>query len=264
MRFFLPSSLIWGAVLLFGSSAYAQVAAPAGPKRDNPVRCTGNPGAFAPMFDPVAGAPYAAVREISTVKILADGTRISPKPTVERYFRDSQGRDRTERPLCGDLAEDSDAILVSIRDPVAGYAYHLDQQRRIAYRYALRVTRPGDRPAADSDLPVRVIPESEFRNESLGSQSIEGIFTLGTRSTRTIPAGAEDNDRPITVVTEYWRSPDLGVSILAKVSDPRDGEHTTRLTDISRAEPGIALFRPPADYTIQDATGRVTITYTRP
>ena len=64
------------------------------------------------------------------------------------------------------------------------------------------------------------------------------------------PAGAFGNDRPVTVIRETWRSTELKVMILSKNSDPRSGETTTKLTNISRAEPDPALFQIPADYKI--------------
>ena len=44
----------------------------------------------------------------------------------------------------------------------------------------------------------------------------------------------------------------------------RNGENTTRMANLSRAEPDAALFQPPPDYRIVDQTGAVTITFTRP
>lgn len=60
------------------------------------------------------------------------------------------------------------------------------------------------------------------------------------------------NDRPITTVTETWTSPDLKTVVLSKVSDPRNGESTTKLTNIVMAEPDPVLFQIPAEYSIMD------------
>lgn len=64
------------------------------------------------------------------------------------------------------------------------------------------------------------------------------------------PVGSRNNDQPITVVTETWVSPDLGIVVLSEANDPISGESTRRLTNISRDEPDPSLFQPPADYTI--------------
>lgn len=72
----------------------------------------------------------------------------------------------------------------------------------------------------------------------------------GSRTTVTYPVGAVGNDRPLTTTTETWTSPELKMVVLSKNSDPRSGESTTRLTNISRSEPDPSLFQIPADYEI--------------
>jgi hypothetical protein len=89
--------------------------------------------------------------------------------------------------------------------------------------------------------------------EDLGSQTMEGVLVKGVRMTHTIPAGQIGNDRPITIVTEVWTSPDLQTVVYSKRSDPRMGEQTFRLTDMVRAEPNPSLFTAPADFKIVDA-----------
>jgi hypothetical protein len=87
--------------------------------------------------------------------------------------------------------------------------------------------------------------------EDLGEQTIEGVLAKGTRTTSTIPAGTLDNEQPIRIVSEEWFSPELQVLVLTKHSDPRVGETTYRLVDISRTEPAKSLFELPAGYTIK-------------
>ena len=94
----------------------------------------------------------------------------------------------------------------------------------------------------------------ETSKEDLGQQTIEGVAATGTRTTTVIPAGAIGNEQPITIVSEQWFSADLGVLILTRHSDPRVGETTYRVTNISRDEPDRTLFQVPADYTLRDRT----------
>jgi hypothetical protein len=49
------------------------------------------------------------------------------------------------------------------------------------------------------------------------------------------------------------------VVILSKMSDPRSGEQTQKLINISRSEPDASLFQPPPDYTIVDEKADFTI-----
>jgi hypothetical protein len=94
--------------------------------------------------------------------------------------------------------------------------------------------------------------------ESLGSRDFDGVRADGKRTTRTIPAGAIGNEKPIAIVSERWFSPELNVVVMSRVSDPRSGETVYRLTDIKRAEPPAELFRVPADYTIRGERGART------
>lgn len=212
----------------------------------------------------VTGAPYSGEEVSESVQTLADGTRITRSAPVQRVCRDSQGRTRTERQLGGSVrpgAQSQAPVIVEIRDPVAGLMYVLDTQGKVAHRVALPASPavrtaapiPGrvSRPAPATADPYR----PEFKSESLGSEMIEGIMAQGSRTTTTYPVGAQGNDRPIVVTRESWMSPELKVSLLWKTSDPRSGESTHKLTNISRTEPDASLFHPPADYTIVDEAG---------
>ncbi|HMD48355.1 MAG TPA: hypothetical protein VKG79_04625, partial [Bryobacteraceae bacterium] len=91
----------------------------------------------------------------------------------------------------------------------------------------------------------------------LGTQVIQGVNATGKRITRTVAAGVEGNDRAIQVVTETWYSPDLQVVVMSKTSDPRFGESTYQLTNITRAEPDPTMFTVPSGYTVvQGGPGR--------
>jgi hypothetical protein len=61
------------------------------------------------------------------------------------------------------------------------------------------------------------------------------------------------NDREIVATDEAWFWRQLGVAVLTKISDPRFGVSTIKLTDITLVEPDPALFMPPEDYQIKDA-----------
>jgi hypothetical protein len=215
----------------------------------------------------VTGAPYSGEEVSETVQTLADGTHITRSGTVQRVYRDSQGRTRTERQLGGSArpgARPQAPVIVEIRDPVAGLMYLLDTQGKVAHRItlsaassAVRSAAPQPRTApAPAAAPAAADPyRPEFKHESLGSEMIEGVMAQGSRTTTTYPVGAEGNDRPIVVTQESWTSPELGVSLLWKISDPRSGDRTQKLTNISRTEPEAGLFQPPADYAIVDEAG---------
>jgi hypothetical protein len=94
--------------------------------------------------------------------------------------------------------------------------------------------------------------ESNEVKENLGKQIVEGVEAEGTRTTITIPAGEIGNERPIEIVSERWYSPELQVVVMTRNSDPRSGETTYKLTNISRTEPAKSLFEVPSDYTLKE------------
>ncbi len=93
---------------------------------------------------------------------------------------------------------------------------------------------------------------AQVTTEDLGSQNMEGVQVNGVRTTRTIPAGQIGNDRPISIVTEVWTSPELKTVVYSKRSDPRMGEQTFQLKNIVRGEPDASLFTVPADFRITE------------
>ena len=82
------------------------------------------------------------------------------------------------------------------------------------------------------------------------------VSAQGTRTTRTIPAGAIGNEKPIVITVERWYSPDLQMNVMIKRSDPRTGENVFQLTNIMRSEPDASLFQVPPDYTVKEAGGK--------
>jgi len=94
------------------------------------------------------------------------------------------------------------------------------------------------------------------KEEQLGTTQMEGVVAQGTRTTTTIPAGQIGNQRPINVVYERWYSPDLQMTVMTKLNDPRTGETVYKLTNIVRVEQPRSLFEVPSDYTMTGGGGR--------
>jgi hypothetical protein len=257
-----------------GQTVFAVAQQQPAPSARHQISCSMTLGPSLGMVASGPTAPYSAVEESSTVQTLADGTHISRKPTSEKIYRDSQGRIRTERPFCHGMADTQDAAVIQIQDPVSGYAYILDEQNHVAHRYVLEVRQPTIRlavtpettppqPIAKAVVPRQNTVGPNMTTEPLGAQTMEGVLVEGTKTTMTIPEGSQDNDRPITVVSERWISPELNITIFSKHNDPRSGESTTRLTKIDVSNPILSLFQPPPDYKIVDETEPTTLKYTR-
>lgn len=255
-------------------------------------------GGFEKAPEPIVGAPYSATITNESVETLSDGNRIVHK-TTGTTARDSQGRTRqdTALPAIGNLSAANAPHLIFIHDPVAQVSYTLNITQKTAQKmpklppppvpgaagatFNIRVVEgnaaPSPLPPPEADaMPVTVaapeggvgavfekhvvtMEQDKGEVEDLGSQTMEGVAVTGLRTTRTIPAGQIGNEKPITIVTEVWSSPELKTVVYSKRTDPRMGEQTFRLTNIVRAEPSASLFTVPADFKVVD--GPQTIFY---
>ena len=242
----------------------------------------------------VKGAPYSAQAVTETTQVLGDGNRIVNTSSAAVY-RDGEGRTRREQTLkaIGNFSAHGEPFqTISINDPVTGVAYVLEPHSRVARKIqGFRVegeTRAGFRissPAGEGEAftfntttngPVsmrrgtaeaKMIEERErtpIRKEDLGTQSVEGVNAVGTKTTITIPAGQIGNERAIEIVEERWYSPELQTMVMTRHSDPRSGETVYRLTNINRTEPDHSLFQVPGDYTIRDDSENMRFRFERP
>ena len=89
-------------------------------------------------------------------------------------------------------------------------------------------------------------------NEDLGKQLVSGVEVTGTRESVTYNPGQFGNDRQVTVSKEFWYSPQLGLNLISKRSDPRFGTQTFTVTNLTLAEPDPQLFEPPAGIQVID------------
>jgi hypothetical protein len=168
-------------------------------------------------------------------------------PEKWNQYRDSEGRTRTEQLSTSDT-EAPRIKSIEISDPVAGLRYSLDPEAHTARQRSL----PKVAPKATASVAPQKTEQPQVSSGSLGTETIDGILIQGTRTTSVYPVGSFGNDRPVTVVRENWLSPELQIVVVRKVSDPRTGERTMRLTNISRSEPDPTLFQVPAGYEIID------------
>jgi hypothetical protein len=116
--------------------------------------------------------------------------------------------------------------------------------------FELAVDGPVTMTAAVAAAPLQA--DDNVRIETLDSKEIEGVRAEGTRTVRTIPAGAMGNQLPIEIVNERWFSPELKVVLMTRRYDPRFGETIYRLTNLVRGEPAPDLFKVPADFKTED------------
>lgn len=233
---------------------------------------------------PVTGAPYSAEIVTESVQPFADGNSIKHTSTSAVY-RDSLGRTRREQNfnVVGPFqVSDIPLQFIIIDDPVSGVHYNLNPTKMTGTEFTISGTMtatPGD------TLPRKVIPSDgsnvsityfspdggavagggrggsisvrsdqvtygNVTTESLGADTMQGLSVLGTRVTRTIPAGQIGNVQPILITTDKWYSQDLQIDVMTVHSDPRTGTTTTALINVVRGEPNPSLFKVPPGYTI--------------
>ena len=252
----------------------------------SPINIEFMSGPIALDTEPVTGAPYSAEAVTDVVQQLADGNRIV-RQNKAQINRDGQGRTRREQgfAMFGPLVNGprgNEMRNVQISDPTSGTMVMLDLNSRTAHRMPGARMMMGNRiamggPNTNASVNVQkfefAVPPSHEASggvmvnrvdavstmpgqtpvvESLGTQFMEGVAVEGTRTTLTIPAGQIGNELPIHVVSERWFSPDLKVLVMSRQTDPRFGETTYRLTNITRSEPPPQLFEIPADFTVID------------
>ncbi len=205
----------------------------------------------------VTGAPFSATFSTQSTQVLTDGNQIQRNSTGT-IARDSQGRTRRDMtlPAIGPWATSGNPAphVVFLNDPVAGTHYVLEPDKKVARQMRPpRGMRHGKNGAA-ATAPRR--QKAGVVTTDLGTQTINGVTAQGTRYTRTIPAGAIGNEKPIEIVTERWYSTDLQMNVMTKHSDPRTGQTVTQLTNIQRQEPDASQFQVPSDYTVRQGQRR--------
>jgi hypothetical protein len=252
--------------VLFASAAMTQVPPPGGDTMMFVVgpECPDDGGATIPLDaaagKPVTGQPFSAVGRSVMTTFLRDGNRIV-RATSTRHYRDGRGRTRTEHEFTGvgPFTTEGTVSVVAIQDPVAKLQIFLHPADKRADVAAVSGVPFLSRAAAPvvQEFRGEVGPGAAFacdgeraaaKSVSLGEKKIDGLRVTGSRSQYEIPAGQIGNELPMTVSSEEWFSPELGVVVASTRSDPLLGETVYRLERIVRREPDAALFAIPKDY----------------
>ena len=213
----------------------------------------------------ISGAPFSGVMNMQSATNFADGNRIVRTNTV-RYFRDGQGRTRTERPgLNMQDFSPAGGPIVTISDPVSGKQIHMFPGQQSASVINLPRGVPVSQPATVSACNGENIPpfalmgmgmaigagqytEASTSTTSLGQKVVNGFNATGCRIVRTIPAGVLGNEKPINSTTDQWVSSELGMTVQLSEKSSLGGSVTMNLEQTVLAEPDASLFAVPANY----------------
>jgi hypothetical protein len=199
-------------------------------------------------------APFTATLATEAVKYAADGSTLTL--VNERHIaRDAQGRIYEERWFLVPKDGKVKSIMnwIQIADPSRRTLYNCSTEVRIC---DLLVFDPTDDLSA---MSPRRGSSGRLREgggdvvwEDLGKRNIAGIDTVGTRETTTIDAGAMGNDQPLTYMSEYWHSAQLGINLLSLRSSPFFGKQTFTVTELTAADPDPQLFELPVGFKVND------------
>jgi hypothetical protein len=206
---------------------------------------------------PVAGEPYSAVQVHGTTQTLPDGSTVSHHGH-HAVARDAEGRVHVELRMARGQNGAPDEVMVFVMDPVAHtlttWLSGATGQPKVATVFKVP---PGQQTA---EAPPRrdnpresARPQPVITTDDLAAQTIEGLEATGKRTTTIVPVGRSGNSAPITKTHEVWTSSELQLVVKQKWTDPRLGERTVELKNISRANPDPALFRPPTGYETKNA-----------
>ena len=210
--------------------------------RDSEGRVRRETGDQVMIYDPVANASYSINTKNQTARKLPLGTYMftttaDGAKTNTQYFRFSSSS-----------SESSSATFHTENDSKKAEQDLAEVKRNLD-------TLTHETRGAGMGMGVgvgmgKVMAHAKGVSQSLGKRVMEGVNAEGTSETATIEAGAIGNDRPIQSVSERWFSSDLQTVMMSRHSDPRTGEETFRLTNVSRTEPPPYLFQIPAGYQI--------------
>jgi len=195
----------------------------------------------------VGGLPFSAKVELETVSQLQDGTQIMHK-TYNLVARDSAGLTHNER-RNWIIAEGGEAKLtrVELYEPSTRTRTDLFPLSKLARQWVVA--------AQTQTTAAEGTAKPETTKEEIGTDTMLGLPVKGVRVTQTYATGALGNDRPLTIVTEYWYAAELRIDLLMKRTDPRYGVQTVRVTELQREEPDAALFAIGQEYKVVHEAG---------
>ena len=210
----------------------------------------------------VTGEPYTATVTTTSLETLADGTTITHTSTGTDA-RDSEGR--TYRAVTTPAGSSGQAFTrTTVTDPVAHTITQWSSQSTVATQIQLPTNPRGQGgPWQGGPGPGGPGPggpggrksNTQVTRTVLPAQTIDGVTAEGVKTTITIPAGVEGNDKPLVSVREVWRASDLKIPLLETSDDPRDGSRKMQVNSLSlQADP--TLFQVPQGYTVKIQTRR--------
>lgn len=203
-------------------------------------------------FPPKPNAPFTALARTTVVRTLPDGSTVTNE-NARHIARDGNGRIFQERvtfvPVPGDGSLKMRVHAIDYEDPVGRTWYHCSTAEQVCQlrEYHARFVEGVEAPEG-----LQPGGRTYLTRENLGVETFAGLEVQHSRETWTLATESVGNTKTILRTVEYWYSPELGVNVQVKRHDPRDGDQTLWLTDLSRSSPEPETFKVPADYRVVD------------
>jgi hypothetical protein len=204
------------------------------------------------MYVPTTpGEPFSG-RSVATLTQVRHGTTVR-FGFISLVARDSTGKLYFEnrRPLTssGEAAPRTYFIVIDPGEHTRTMCYVATKSCRInTFRHVTQADPGTDETNAPAAATSKKI--------SLGNKTIDTLTVVGTRETTLIAVGAYGNQRPFVTEEEIWHSPELDLDVSIVRHDPRSGDQTRDITEISRGEPDPEYFSIPPNYKLLDNRGR--------
>jgi hypothetical protein len=199
---------------------------------------------------PLPNAPFTATVSTEWIRTLEDGGTLTLK-NHRTIARDNNGRVFEERRYLLPPGDARDTVIrqLEIADPRTHTIYYCQPDAHACeiQNYYRTAAPPPLTPAGPLDGGKRFLTRVD-----LGRDTVNGAEVVGTRETLTINPGAVGNDRAISVVNEFWYSPQLGINVVEKRQDPQDGAMTFIVDQITLGEPDARFFELPSGFHIDD------------
>jgi hypothetical protein len=207
---------------------------------------------IAPLYlAPKLNAPFMAIAKTVWVQTLPDGSTVT-RQNERVVARDMEGRIFQERrtfiPVPDDGKQQSVAYVNEYSDPVTSTSYSCIPGSRSCNLNNYFV------PESEPVVPVGLQRDgiSWLTRENLGVDTFDGLEVQRSRETFTFFKDKIGNTKTILRVVDYWYSPVLGINVKVVRHDPRDGDQTLWLTNISTTAADPSTFQVPAGYQIYD------------
>jgi hypothetical protein len=211
------------------------------------------PQLIAPLYiPPKPNAPFTALARTIVVRTLPDGSTVTNQ-NQRHVARDMDGRVFQERvtfvPVPNDGSHKMRVHAIDYEDPVSQTWYRCNTAEQVCQLrgYHAKFVE-GD------EVPQGLQPgrRTYLTRENLGVETFAGLEVQHSRETWTLASESVGNTGTILRTVEYWYSLELGVNVQVKRHDPRDGDQTLWLTDVSLSAPEPDRFKIPADYRVVD------------